>query len=44
MNWSALGAVSELAAALAFLALFIFIRKKWGRIMKLPEQVINERS
>ena len=31
MNWSALGAVSELAAALAFLASFIFIRQKMAQ-------------
>ena len=31
MNWSALGAVSELAAALAFLASFIFIRQQMAQ-------------
>ena len=31
MNWSALGAVSELAAALAFLASFVFIRQQMAQ-------------
>ena len=31
MNWSALGAVSELAAALAFLASFIFVRQQMSQ-------------
>ena len=31
MNWSALGAVSELGAALAFLASFIFIRQQMAQ-------------
>ena len=31
MNWSALGAVSELAAALAFLASFTFIRQQMAQ-------------
>ena len=31
MNWSALGALSELAAALAFLASFIFIRQQMAQ-------------
>ena len=31
MNWSALGAVSELAAALALLASFVFIRQQMAQ-------------
>ena len=31
MNWSALGAVSELAAALALLASFIFVRQQMSQ-------------
>ena len=37
MNWSALGAVSELAAALAFLASFVFIRQQMAQNHKVTK-------